>query len=551
MANKVKLPCGCELEAGENGQVLIPLRVEEVPECQATWDMICEGNTKGVFQLESQLGRSKAKQAKPRTIEELADLISILRPGTGDAIVDGKSLTQHYIDRKIGKDRVIYPHPALENILKDTYGVIVYQEQAMKISELVAGFNLQQADDLRKAIGKKKVELMEKVKNNFISCAKTLNKFTEEEIHNIFALIEKAQRYSFNKSHAVAYATLGYHTVYAKLHAILPFFTSCLRHAHGKPDPMEEKNELINNAKMMDLEIRPPSILYNNKEFKIKDNIITFGLTDIKGIGDSVYNKYRKRLKELKTKNPNFKLEDITWQEFLIKFCPYIKSDALQSMISVGALDCFKVSRNKMLYEYGMYKQLKEEDIFELSSSDHTELIKAIVSIIEKTNKKNQTVHTAKYKDLLDGCIMSIQSPSYSTVDMPSWKAKQEEIKLSTSITSHILDEYDMSNANMTCLEYIKGQQSKAIAIGCEIEYVREYKVKRGENAGKMMAYLKISDHSAILDNVVVFCKELETYKNLLFPSSLVLVRGIKDAKTGDFILKSIQKLEKLKLNHI
>ena len=120
-----------------------------------TWQLFAEGKTKGVFQLESNLGKSWSKKLAPNTIEELSALIAIIRPGCLKAYVDGKSMTQHFIDRKHGREEVTYLHESLEEILAPTYGVLVYQEQSMRIAQKIAGFNLEEADELRKAIGKK------------------------------------------------------------------------------------------------------------------------------------------------------------------------------------------------------------------------------------------------------------------------------------------------------------------------------------------------------------------------------------------------------------
>ena len=160
--------CGCKFEV-RGGDIIYDPNIETLPlSCEHTWDMISEGNTKGVFQLESQLGRSMSEKTKPRNIEELSDLIAIIRPGCMEAIVDGKSLTQHYIDRKHGIDPVEYFHGALKPILSSTFGILVYQEQALLIARDIGGFNLQEADILRKAIGKKNVSLMAELRNQFI-----------------------------------------------------------------------------------------------------------------------------------------------------------------------------------------------------------------------------------------------------------------------------------------------------------------------------------------------------------------------------------------------
>ena len=173
--------CGCEFDVVEENQsateeqtglppigLNISQRQENDPkfyQCKRTWDLICEGRTKGVFQLESNLGKSWAKRVKPRNIEQLAALVSIIRPGCLKAIVDGKSMTQHYVDRKHGEEEIAYLDDSLEPILESTQGVLVYQEQSMQIAQTIAGFDLQQADELRKAIGKKKADLMAAVKN--------------------------------------------------------------------------------------------------------------------------------------------------------------------------------------------------------------------------------------------------------------------------------------------------------------------------------------------------------------------------------------------------
>ena len=128
-----------------------------------TWNLFKDGKTKGVFQLESNLGRSWSKKLEPSNLEELAALIAIIRPGCLKAIIDGKSMSQHFVDRYYILVDVRYLHPALEEVLKPTYGVLVYQEQSMRIAQKIAGFDLKEADVLRKAIGKKKASLMAQV----------------------------------------------------------------------------------------------------------------------------------------------------------------------------------------------------------------------------------------------------------------------------------------------------------------------------------------------------------------------------------------------------
>lgn len=162
------------------------------------WEMIGEGRVKGCFQIESYLGKTWAKKLQPKNMTELAALVSIIRPGTLKAIVDGKSMTQHFVDRKHGKEDIPSLHTLIDDLLIETYGVIVYQEQAMEIAVKLARFNLKEADDLRKAIGKKKADLMKELRLKFIDGCKN-NYVDEEKAIEIFDMIEKSARYSFNK----------------------------------------------------------------------------------------------------------------------------------------------------------------------------------------------------------------------------------------------------------------------------------------------------------------------------------------------------------------
>ena len=160
--------CQCKFK-NKKGQINLDLTLENLDlNCQTTWRLIGEGNTKGCFQLESRLGQTMAKKLKPTNIEQLSALISILRPGCLEAYRDGKNVSNHYIDKKNGLETVDHYHDSLKDILATTYGEMIYQEQAMQIAQKIAGFNLQDADVLRKAIGKKKADLMAEVKKQFI-----------------------------------------------------------------------------------------------------------------------------------------------------------------------------------------------------------------------------------------------------------------------------------------------------------------------------------------------------------------------------------------------
>lgn len=263
------------------------------------WDMICEGKTKGCFQIEGFLGKTWCRKAKPRSIAELADVISIIRPGTLANKVNGKNMAQIYVDGKHGAEEVKSLYEPIDHILKPTYGIIVYQEQAMKIAEVMAGFSLQEADSLRKAIGKKKADLMKQVKEKFIiGCRK--NSVPEEKIEEVFGIIEKSNRYSFNKSHAVGYAIMSYASAYRKCNRPIVFYKHCLRNAKHKIKPDAYKKQLVLSAKSDDIKVFGPSLKYPHETFEIIDDSIYFGICDIKSVGKAHLDKYLNLMKEAK-----------------------------------------------------------------------------------------------------------------------------------------------------------------------------------------------------------------------------------------------------------
>ena len=240
------------------------------------WDLICEGRTKGVFQLESNLGRHWAKKVSPRSINELAALLSLIRPGCLKAYKDGKSMTQHYADRKANLDPVVYEHESIEPILKETYGVLVYQEQSMMMAQKLAGFDLKEADGLRKAIGKKKADLMEQVKKSFLEGAEKEGIVNKDIAEEIFSWIEKSNRYSFNKSHAVSYAINAYWSAYCKNYRMLDFYTSYLNRSDRKPKPQIEIKQLVMDAKFEGIDVYPPRLQHMHTSFTDIDNKIYF-----------------------------------------------------------------------------------------------------------------------------------------------------------------------------------------------------------------------------------------------------------------------------------
>jgi DNA polymerase-3 subunit alpha len=526
---KYQYSCGCSFPITENGditQVDFNLKIENINfDCSRTWELISEGNTKGVFQLESRLGRSIAKKLKPENIEQLSALIAVLRPGSLEAIRDGKSVTNHYIDRKNGLESVDYFHRSLEPILNNTYGEMVYQEQAMEIAKVIAGFNLQEADLLRKAIGKKKPEEMAKVKTRFIEGSNRLGIVTNDEAEQIFGWIEKSQRYSFNKSHSVSYAINAYLSAYAKSHFPKMFFASYLRFAKDKIDPQAEIKSLVQNAMEMDIIVHTPDIRNLNDLFIIKDNRIYFGLTDIKGVGKSVFDK-------LLAICNNMDWGDTSWLKVLFNILININSTAAKALIQSGAISFIKKTRNSMLFEYSLGSTLTKKEIEHVVShiTEFKSLKDALLFLINlpKVNKNRKQA-------ILD-ILSSLKNPPYSLDDSPEWIADSEDSLLGCSITCSRLDMYDISMTNISCKELKNTTLKDNLILGGEIDFINTTKTKSGKNPGLEMAFVTLSDSTGSTDSIIFFPEQYKTYKNLLFQNNVIIVKGSK-TKNGDGII--------------
>lgn len=479
----LKFKCGCEFDQDENGKTIFDPDISKLNmDCQATWDIICDGNTKGVFQLESQLGRSLAAQTKPRNIAELSDLIAIMRPGCLEAIVNGKSLTMHYIDRKHKRDSIEYFHESLESILGSTYGILVYQEQAILIATEIAGFDLQEADILRKAIGKKKTDVMAQVKTSFLEKAEAKGIVTKEQAEEIFSWIEKSQRYSFNKSHSVSYAYNAYLTAYAKAHFPHEFFTSYLKNAVGKPDTFMEVQELVNNAKIMGIHVMPPSVTKMNEEFKLIGDNPTYGMTNVKGVGSSVFLKMKADME----KN-GIDPEECDWDCFLLLVSPYVNKKAFLNLILAGCFDSFKITRSKMQHQYSIIKELSKREMtwltaYKSSNPDKSvkECLLKMVEVSDCKDKKKRPIFRKDRTPVVIDLIDAYENPGYELYDSPSWLAKQEEELLGIALTCNKVDEYDTSRSNCTCKEFLDGFQTQnGIYLAVQVDTVREWTIKK------------------------------------------------------------------------
>jgi DNA polymerase-3 subunit alpha len=253
--------------------------IETIPEDDpATYTMLAEEKNEGIFQFEKTWWKDILKKAKPASISELTALTSLGRPGPMQYI-------PQFIESKWGRQTIGYPDPSLEDVLKETYGVIVYQEQVMQVARIIAGYSMGQADLLRRAMGKKKKEIINKEKEPFIAGA-IKQGFSEEKAGRIYDILVPFAEYGFNKSHAAAYSVLSYRTAWLKANFPAEFMAANLTNEIGSADK-DKLSEYIEVARKMGLTIDPPDVNRSQKYFTVADGRIFYGFLGIKGLGDA------------------------------------------------------------------------------------------------------------------------------------------------------------------------------------------------------------------------------------------------------------------------
>lgn len=513
---------------------------------EKTWDLFKEGKTKGIFQLESNLGKSWSKKLSPNNLEELAALIALIRPGCLKAVIDGKSMTQRFVDRAKGLEEIEYLDDSLEDILKPTYGVLVYQEQSMRIAQKLAGFDLKQADDLRKAIGKKNAELMEQVKSSFLEGAASQGIVTKSEAEEIFGWIEKSSRYSFNKSHAVAYAVNSYWSAWYKANHTKEFFMSYFYYASEKQDPHQEVYELISEAKLFDIEVKIPNIKNFSTKFCIKGKNLQFGLKDIKSLtgvtGDKVVKAIAEAEEEL-----NKKPKDFNWLDIVFYLSPKINATAFKALCSIGFFSTKQtaISRNRALYEYLIFRELTKAEaswlIKNYADKNWETMYDAFIDLAPVKKQGGGTSKVARNQIVLNEAELLL-NPPYDLSDDPAWIIEQETKFLGCPISLSKIESSDTSVANTSCKEIVNGKSGDGICVAANINRLATHKIKKGKKKGSLMAFLTIEDSSCSLDSVVVFPDVRTKYQYILYEGNNLLFCG-KVEKDNSFIIDKIHEI--------
>jgi DNA polymerase III alpha subunit len=514
---------------------------------EKAWALYHDGLTKGIFQLESNLGRSWSKKVSPSNIEELAALIAIIRPGTLKAISDGKSMSQRFVDRKAGREEVTYLHDSLEDILNTTYGVLVYQEQAMRIAVKLAGFSEQEADYLRKAIGKKKAKLMMEIRGQFIEGCEKVGIVDGDVAKEIFSWIEKSSRYSFNKSHAVAYAMNSYWSAWYKANHTVEFFTSYLYHANEKQDTHQEIYELVSEAKLFDIEVKSPNLTSFGLKFERVGSDVFFGVKDVKGLTGVTGDKVVKAIKDAVWES-NKSLEEFTWMDVLLYIAPNITSTAFKALCSIGFFSTKStgVSRNKALYEYLIFRELTKAEMKWVTTQypeKRWETLGECFQDLSPTKKMGGGTSNANRSQIVLNEVGMLASPPYGMSDDPSWIVEMEKKFLGCPVSLSEVEAVDTSISNTSCKDIANGKFGKDICLVVNITRMNNFKIKKqGKNFGKLMSFLTVEDASCSLDSVVVFPETREKYRFILYEGNNLMLCGDVE-QDNSFIVNKIHEI--------
>ncbi len=532
-----KFDCGCEIpiidEKIKPNDGLPSMEIDYYNinhKCPATWSLFCEGKTKGIFQLEKSLGKAWSEKMKPVSIEEVSALVSIIRPGTLKAIVDGKSMTRHFVDRKNGEEEFEYFHPDAAKILDVTYGVVVYQEQTLALAKLFAGYNLAQADILRRAMGKKKADVMAQCRTSFIDGCHNKSIISGPDAEALFDIIEKSNRYSFNKAHGTGYAETAYWCAYAKAHFPIHFFCSWLSMAHDKQKPLEEISELVQDAKSNGIDILGPSLFVGNKNFVIEDKKIRYGIGNVKGVGNSSVVETLLKIHDIEVQL-NKPISTMSWYEMLVYILPKLKKSVVSNLIGVGALSKYDMHRNQMTYEYLRVSSLTDRELDWIKSGNFSNIIDAIASL------HKSSIPNVKRKVVIESLKNELITPASKLNDTIDWVSNVEETLLGISLTCSKLDGCDVSTVNCSCKDYKESSQ-KNIIMSVQLSRVSEWRPKDRPDP---MAFLTGRDNTGSVE-MMVSQKEYKEYGFLLFQGNTVIVTGTKN-KDGKFIVKKVTQI--------
>lgn len=476
----------------------IELKINDIPlDDKPVYDMLMTGDTDGVFQLESQGMKNLVKRLKPDVFEDLGALVALFRPGPLDS-----GMVTDFVERKHGRQAITYAHPLLEPVLKDTYGTIVYQEQIMQVFQVLADYSLGQADMVRRMMGKKKVDEMEKQKTKFIERSAQHGMSSEDAIA-LFNQILAFASYCFNRSHSAAYAFVAYQTAYLKCHYPVEYLSALLSSVAGDQD----KTQLyIEEAQKKGIKVLPPDINHSMSTFTPDKGNIRFGLASIKQVGEAVIEEI---IKERAANGPFKSIYD--YCKRLDSKCSNKKT--LEGLIKAGAFANIEKSRKQLW--------------------DNIEYITATASKEAKARESGQ----GSLFDLL-GDTSAIEeakfqlSGSDEEYDQRQIQNFEKEF-LGFYVTSHPLATIrDKLPFLMThkISEVMPLPNEKLVTICGLITATRQIPTKKDPT--KFLRFVTVEDLSGKID-LIAFNGKIQEYGQYLEPEQRVIISG-KVSKRGD-----------------
>jgi len=472
------------------------IEISKIPlDDKKTFKLLQEADTTGVFQLESSGMRRYLKELKPTELEDIIAMVALYRPGPMELIPS-------FINRKHNREKVTYLHPKLEPILKNTYGICIYQEQVMKIAQELAGFTLAEADILRKAIGKKIKSLLLSQKEKFIEGAKK-NNIKEEVTNQLWAWIEPFARYSFNRSHAACYALIAYRTAYLKAHWPIEFMTALLNADAGD---IERIAFLVNEAQKKNIQILPPDINKSFVNFIPEGENIRFGLLAIKNVG---LNLVEAIIEERHSGGPFRNFND-----FLCRVRHKdLNKKSLESLIKVGVFDSLNTERGYLLKNLDNILSFCQ-NIKKSQNSSQASLFGTnyhVPAFIEK--KTDENIPDASLKEKL------------------AW----EKELLGLYISGHPLNQYleKIQNYKVKSIKEILSSKKESNNNGYQIAGVISQVERIISKVGQPILFVKIEDLSGTLE-MVVFSDTLAKNPTVWRENNVILVNGRLSWRNGE-----------------
>ena len=491
-----------------NSRHNIELDIDNIPmDDEDTFKMIQSGRTVGTFQLASTGMRSLMREMMPNKFEDIIALIALYRPGPLKSNMD-----KVFVEQKHGRRTVRYPHETLAEILEETYGVIVYQEQAMEIAKVLAGYTGLEADELRKAIAKKKPEIMQEHREKFVSGAKGRG-IDERTADGIFELIDKFGGYGFNKSHSTAYAYVSYQTAYLKTH-YPPEYMAALMTTYM--DNQDRLVEYLNETRRMGIGVKPPDINLSDSHFTPYDEHVLFGLSAVRNVGSGVVEQI------ITCREPGGPFKSF------LNFCERVPSSAtnkktVESLIRAGAFDSIEPDRSLLLATY--------DNAVSTAQRKRREAEEGQFALFEEQSAVDSSLNgeiPAGYQEIPGRELLQYEKEMLGAYvsDHPLSEWREPLYRQSDLEVAQITD--DMNRAPLTIGGMLTGLE------------------KRYNKAGKPWASFVLEDFSGSID-VLVFSNKYENLEEFLREDAILLVKGRPDHRdnTRKFLADEIKPLLK------